>query len=103
MKYFHLTYTLCLVSLVYSTEFQFIDLFKENYSSYLQQVEKDVSQIKFIYSNKDIYAIQDIVNTTIYTDVRIKMKKLDTWVYRQNIQISQYHPHVSLRKPNKRR
>lgn len=72
-------YLVCLISLVYSIDYQMIDLLQDNYSSYILQLEKDVSQILDGYANKDIYSIQDIVNTTVYLDSN-QMKKLDTWV-----------------------
>jgi hypothetical protein len=75
-------YFICLnffISLVLSIDYQIIDIYNDNYKSYLKQLDNDVSKILDGKANKDIYAIQDIVNTTIYTD-NYKIKKLDSWV-----------------------
>jgi len=79
MKLLIYGFILCLISFVISTDFQMIDLFQDNYKTYLVQLENDVSHILDGYANKDIYSIQDIVNTTIYTADQ-NIKKLDSWV-----------------------
>jgi len=82
MKFIKLIYYIIsnIYLVVFTIEYETIDILKYNYDSYRNQVEKDVSDLKFYNSKSDIYAIQDIINTTIYTDDRNQIKRLDTWI-----------------------
>jgi hypothetical protein len=62
-----------------SSVFQFINIFDKKYENYLKQIENDVFHILDGNASKDIYSIQDIVNSTIYFD-SFGRERLDTWI-----------------------